>query len=255
MATIDRAAVPFLAGFSQWVRCTRPGQDSQQNSPKVRMNFNKLAALMSLLGALFTAPAWAAPPNYPFGARLEPYLYGIKPNHVTPAQMDDAIKTHYDAWKAVAIVNVPSLAGGKAIRFSPSYLTVSEGMAYGMGITMMMAGHDPDAQTTFDGLLKTVRARPAYNLPAPSNQYLMEWRLTPNGSSAGGGWSALDGDEGIAMALLMADRQWGSTGTWNYKQEALNTIAAMRAMNFKPDGTSKGLGNPDVSRTSDYMLA
>jgi endoglucanase len=218
------------------------------------MNFKKLLTAVSLLGALCTSAAFAAAPAYPFAARIDPYIYGIKPNHVTPAQMDTAIKTHYNAWKAAAVVNVGTVPGGKAIRFSSSYLAVSEGMGYGMLISVLMAGHDPDAQAQFDGLLTTVRARPAFNLPAPSNKYLMEWRLAPNGSSAGGGWSAMDGDEDIAMALLMADRQWGSSGTWNYKQEAINNITAMKAMSFKPDGTSKGLSTPDVSRTSDYMI-
>ena len=85
----------------------------------------------------------------------------------------------------------------------------------------------------------------------------MDWRLTIDGSStdaAGGGWNAMDGDLDIAMALLMADRQWGSTGAWNYKQEGINTINAMEAWNMKPDGTTKGLATAHVSRTSDYMI-
>jgi endo-1,4-beta-D-glucanase Y len=75
----------------------------------------------------------------------------------------------------------------------------------------------------------------------------MDWRLEADGSSsdaAGGGWNAMDGDLDIAMALLMADRQWGSTGAWNYKQEGINTINAMKAFNMKPDGTTKGLATP-----------
>ncbi len=222
------------------------------------MNFKKLVAVISLLGTIVTSAAFAAGPNYPFGARLDPYVYGTKPNHVTPAQMDSSIKANYNAWKAAAVVNVPSLAGGKAVKFNnTAYLAVSEGMGYGMLISVLMAGHDPEAQTIFDGLLKTVRARPAYSITAAGGRYLMDWRLAADGSSqaaAGGGWNAMDGDEDIAMALLMADRQWGSAGTWNYKQEGINTINAMKAINMKPDGTTKGLSTPDVSRTSDYMI-
>ena len=183
------------------------------------MNFRKLVAVMSLLGALFSGASFAAAPAYPFGARLDPYVYGIRPNHVTPAQMDSSIKTNYNAWKAAAVVNVPTLPGGKAVKFNnTAYLAVSEGMGYGMLISVVMAGHDPEAQTIFDGLLKTVRARPAYSIPSGGGKYLMDWRLAADGSSqaaAGGGWNAMDGDEDIAMALLMADRQWGSTGAWN----------------------------------------
>jgi endo-1,4-beta-D-glucanase Y len=175
--------------------------------------------------------------------------------------MDAAIQRCYDAWKAIAIADVPTVPGGKAVRFgsSTTYLTVSEGMAYGMLIAVVMEGYDPQAREIFDGLLTTVRARYAYSIPASSGgRYLMDWRLTINGSStdaAGGGWNAMDGDLDIALALLMADRQWGSdTGAWNYKQEAINTINAMKSWNMKPDGTTKGLATPDVSRTSDYMI-
>ena len=222
------------------------------------MNFKKFVAVISLLGTLVTSAAFAAGPNYPFGARIDPYVYGTKPSHVTPAQMDSAIKANYNAWKAAAVVNVPTLPGGKAVKFNnPAYLVVSEGMGYGMLISVLMAGHDPEAQTIFDGLLKTVRARPAYSITAAGGKYLMDWRLAADGSSqanVGGGWNAMDGDEDIAMALLMADRQWGSAGTWNYKQEAINTINALKTINMKADGTTKGLSTPDVSRTSDYMV-
>ena len=209
-------------------------------------------------GSVTTDTPDAAVRGYPFAARLDAYPHGIKPNHVTPTQMDNSIRGHYNAWKAAAVVNVPNIQGGKAVRFSGSHLAVSEGMAYGMLISVLMAGHDAEAQTLFDSLLKTVRARPAYSIPdASGGKFLMDWRLAADGSSnnsAGGGWNAMDGDEDIAMALLMADRQWGSTGTWNYKQEGVNTINAIKSWNMKPDGTTKGLSTSDVSRTSDYMI-
>jgi hypothetical protein len=199
------------------------------------------------------------PNSYPFGSRLDPYVAGILPTSASSAQMDATIRASYDAWKARAIVDVPTVAGGKAVKFgtSGSYLTVSEGMGYGMLITVLMAGHDPEARNVFDGMLKVVRARPAYSIPAGNGgQYLMDWRLVIDGSStdaAGGGWNAMDGDLDIAMALLMADRQWGSTGSWNYLQEGIHTINALKAWNMKADGTTKGMATAHVSRTSDYM--
>lgn len=201
-----------------------------------------------------TAPLSAT--TYPFGARVDAYRFGIKPNHRTHAQMDDTIKLHYDEWKARLVVDVPSIPGGKAVKFQDSYITVSEGIGYGMLLTVLMAGHDPQAPSIFDGFLTTARARPAYSIPnASARPYLMDWRLTGDGSStdaAGGGWNALDGDEDIAMALLMADRQWGSVGPWNYKEEGIHTVNAMKAWNMKPDGTP--MANGRTSRTSDYMI-
>jgi hypothetical protein len=195
--------------------------------------------------------------GYPFGSRLVAYKAGIKPTQ-SNAAMDALLVAQYDAWKAARLVSAGSVvAGGYAIKFSDTnYLTVSEGMGYGMLISVLFAGHDAQAQSIFNGLLAVVRARPAYAMTPydQSGQYLMDWRLNANGSSGGQGWNAMDGDLDIAMALLMADKQWGSGGAVNYLQEAKNTIAGLKYFNFKPDGTTKGLSTANVSRTSDYMI-
>jgi hypothetical protein len=203
------------------------------------------------------APAPVAGIAYPFGAHLVPYVAGTRPNQ-SAATMDATLKRHYDAWKAANVISASSVvAGGFAVRFNSSYMTVSEGMGYGMLLAVLFAGHDPQARTLFDGLLAVVRTRYAYGISAhdPNGKYLMDWRLNANGTSGGDGWNAMDGDEDIAMALLMADKQWGSsTGKWNYLQEARNTIAALKSWNMKPDGTTKGLPSANTSRTSDYMI-
>jgi hypothetical protein len=136
-------------------------------------------------------------------------------------------------------------------------------MGYGMLLVVSMAGHDANARTVFDGLLTTVRARPAYTQKADmvaagdpnawACDYLMEWRLNGNGSSTGDAYAAADGDMDIAMALLMADRQWGSTGTWNYAQEAADTIFALKVAIFK-DGGYPQYRFRQESRTSDWMF-
>ena len=167
--------------------------------------------------------------------------------------MDAALTAHYNAWKASNVVPADSVvSGGYAVQFSQvNYLTVSEAMGYGMLLTVLFAGHDPKARMHFDGMLAVVRARPAYG---SGHKALMDWRIASNGASAGEGWSAMDGDLDIAMALLMADRQWGSQGQWNYRQEAINTINDMKAWHLKPDGTTKSLPSPNNNRTSDYMI-
>jgi endo-1,4-beta-D-glucanase Y len=196
-------------------------------------------------------------PGYPFGARLDAYAAGIRPSQ-TSAAMDALLTKQYDAWKRERVVPASSIvAGGYAVKFSDSaYLTVSEGIGYGMLLTVLFAGHDPDAQELFDGLLAVARRRHAHAVVPfdRGGKYLMDWRLNANGTSAGDGWNAMDGDLDIAMALLMADRQWGSAGAWNYLQQARHTIAALKSWCMAPDGTTKGLAKPDVSRTSDYMI-
>jgi hypothetical protein len=195
--------------------------------------------------------------GYPFGARKIAYVAGIKPSQ-SNAAMDAVLTTQYDAWKARRVVDASSIvAGGKAVQFSDTnFMAVSEGMGYGLLIAVVFAGHDPNAQQLFDGLLSVVRTRYAYGNAEfnPLGKYLMDWRINVDGSSAGEGWNAVDGDLDVAMALLMADKQWGSTGKWNYLQEAKGTIDAIKSICMVGDGTTKGLRLPSVSRTSDYMI-
>jgi hypothetical protein len=206
---------------------------------------------------VLSGPARTAAVAYPFGSRLVPYAAGTRPSQ-SNATMDRWLTTHYQAWKAARVAPVPGIPGGLAISMTTrNFLAVSEGMGYGMLLAVLFAGHDPDARALFDGLLTTVRARPAYAVvPSdPNGKYLMEWQLNTDGSSAGEGWNATDGDEDIAMALLMADRQWGSdTGKWNYAQEAANTIAALKSWCMDAAGHVKGLSSARATRTSDFMI-
>lgn len=52
---------------------------------------------------------------YPFGARLVPYSVGILPNQ-SASTMDSLLKSHYDRWKAHAIVPASGIAGGLAVQ-------------------------------------------------------------------------------------------------------------------------------------------
>jgi hypothetical protein len=205
------------------------------------------------IAAASTVPGVA----YPFGARLVSYAGGIKPSQ-TNAAMDAVLTSQYDAWKAARVVSANSIvAGGFAVQFSnTAYMTVSEGMGYGMLLAVLFAGHDSQAQQVFDGMLAVVRARPAYAVTPfdPNGKYLMDWRINADGTSAGDGWNAMDGDLDIALALLMADKQWGSNGTWNYLQEGKNTIAGLQSWNMAANGATKGLPAATNDRTSDYMI-
>jgi endo-1,4-beta-D-glucanase Y len=78
--------------------------------------------------------------------------------------------------------------------------TVSEGIAYGMMIAVMV-----DDQPLFDGLFQ-------YALRWANECGLMSWYIAPDGSHALGSGAATDADEDIAWALVMADRQWGGCG-------------------------------------------
>jgi endo-1,4-beta-D-glucanase Y len=95
--------------------------------------------------------------------------------------------------------------------------TVSEGIAYGMLIAVML-----DEQTLFDGFWHY--ARNFFN-----SNGLMDWYIAPDGSAPLGRGAASDADEDMAWALVMADRQWGGCGSQgqSYRKSALELIDAI----------------------------
>jgi len=78
--------------------------------------------------------------------------------------------------------------------------TVSEGIAYGMLIAVML-----DEQALFDAFY-------GYALAFLNENGLMSWYIAPDGEKALGTSAASDADEDIAWALVMAHRQWGGRG-------------------------------------------
>jgi hypothetical protein len=95
--------------------------------------------------------------------------------------------------------------------------TVSEGIAYGMVIAVML-----DDQVLFDGLWK-------YALCFMNPNGLMDWYIAPDGLSRLGRGAASDADEDMAWALVMADRQWGGRGSLErtYRDSAQRLIDAI----------------------------
>jgi endo-1,4-beta-D-glucanase Y len=78
--------------------------------------------------------------------------------------------------------------------------SVSEGIAYGMLITVML-----DEQDMFDAFW-------SYAACFLNKSGLMDWYIAPDGARPLGVGAASDADEDMAWALLMADRQWGGRG-------------------------------------------
>ena len=74
--------------------------------------------------------------------------------------------------------------------------TVSEGIAYGMLMAVML-----DEQALFDALWSYARL-------FLNDNGLMDWYIAPDGESVLGRGAATDADEDIAWSLVMAHRQW-----------------------------------------------
>lgn len=132
-----------------------------------------------------------------------------------------------------------------------------------------MAGYDPQAKDYFDGLYRFYKAHPSVNNPA-----LMAWQRiktgagdiidTPPSNSDDGSRSATDGDMDIAYALLLADKQWGSSGPIDYLSEGKAAIAAIMKEDVNQQKWSLKFGDwvenndPDyglATRPSDFMLS
>jgi endo-1,4-beta-D-glucanase Y len=80
--------------------------------------------------------------------------------------------------------------------------TVSEGIAYGMIIAVMLGD-----QALFDGFWGYARC-------FLNSNGLMDWYIAADGSRALGTGAATDADEDMAWALIQAHRQWGGYGAF-----------------------------------------
>jgi endo-1,4-beta-D-glucanase Y len=120
------------------------------------------------------------------------------------------VQAAYDIWKQ-DIVTSEGASGFRRVRRpdTPDGLansTVSEGIAYGMLLSVYM-----NDQPLFDDLWQ-------YSQLWLDGSGLMKWYIDPEGKTACPGeegvcGAATDSDEDIAFALVMADRQWGGKGS------------------------------------------
>jgi len=141
------------------------------------------------------------------GTGMRPFPQNVKSSscsYPTSAQSSD-VSVAYDLWKTT-VVTTDGAGGFRRVKKPDSGTvigsTVSEGIGYGMLLAVYMGD-----QSLFDDLWK-------YSQLHLDGQGLMNWEIAPDGSvTAGGNGGATDGDEDIAYALVMADKQWGGKGT------------------------------------------
>jgi len=178
--------------------------------------------------------------------------------------MDEHVRAFYDDWKSKYLVSAGNNSGGQPMQRvtfgsgNPD-VTVSEGQGYGMVIVALMAGHDPNARTHFDGLWRFVEAH-----PSGIDARLMTWRVRI-GVAEQGNDSAFDGDVDIAYGLLLAHAQWGSDGPIDYAARAQSVIAGILESTIGPSSRLPLLGdwvqpnsspyNQYTPRSSDFMPA
>lgn len=203
---------------------------------------------ISLLVFLSTAVLrLAAQPCFkPFPQHVKYTTGSIKPNHLTQTQLDNSVRAFYTQWKNRYVKKACS-PGQNYIWFERpgNKQCVSEGQGYGMITVALMAGFDPSAKTIFDGLYRYYK-----NHPAKAGQHLMAWAQDKHCKSTDTS-SATDGDMDIAYALLLANKQWGSTGI-NYLHEARLLLADIMHYEINPKSFTILLSNGAEYDSKDY---
>jgi endo-1,4-beta-D-glucanase Y len=143
--------------------------------------------------------------------------HGYKPATVSDRDADAA----YASFKASFLENCND--GSWRVRWEDPTVTVSEGIAYGMLLTVV---HDD--RSIFDGLWQY------YQHNADKNG-LMHWRRTGCPGSQSGDNAATDADLDAAMALVMASRRWSTTPYLAAAQTLVGAIRSFETM-AAPDG-------------------
>jgi endo-1,4-beta-D-glucanase Y len=176
----------------------------------------------------------------------------IKPTNVSQSTMDSKVQSYYASWKSTYL----RTSGGQGtwVKYDDTNSTVSEAHGYGMVIAAYMGD-----QSTFDSMYGYYTKHFSQNGP-----HLMAWKQTLSGGvmkNVEGADSATDGDLDIGYALLLADQQWGSSGSINYKAAALNILHDILTWdvnqtywNLNPGDWAHGGGTDDKhTRPSDFM--
>eukprot|EP00039_Didymoeca_costata_P013845 m.216817 g.216817 ORF g.216817 m.216817 type:complete len:232 (-) comp15882_c0_seq7:197-892(-) len=191
-------------------------------------------------------------PAIPFGSR-PPNVYQVGtlfPTVGTRQQRDDAVTTLYEEWKT-KYLRSSCETGEYYVQYvdeGNGQATVSEAHAYGMLISVYMAGYDNGSKAIFDGLVLYWRSHRSI-----INNQCMGWKQETC-SNINFATAATDGDMDIAYAFLLADVQWTSNGVINYRSEASDIITGcIQKDQVTTDGKLVLLG--DWARVSRYCFA
>lgn len=157
--------------------------------------------------------------NFPF-PQNRTYQYGIMPG----GRNHQHAQSSYLTWKNTYVTSAGA-CGYRRVLFNDMSSTYSEGIGYGMLLAVNF-----DDKSLFDDLW-------AYHNRNLYRTGLMNWWIGSNCSVLGGS-AATDADEDVAFALVLADRQWGSSGTINYLQRQSPRYSAFINMKWTRQRTS-----------------
>ncbi|MFI1965656.1 glycosyl hydrolase family 8 [Streptomyces pathocidini] len=198
----------------------------------------------------------------PFGSHKYSYAKDTTTVSGDRAANDKKVVEYYNDWKAKYLKdNVCGNSNWAAVRSDDaSHPYVAEAQGYGLSVLATMAGADPEAKTLFDKVLTYVDDH-----PSKIDAGLHAAEQDAQCKSVNGSDSATDGDLEIAYALLLADKQWGSTGTHYYKGLALKRIQSIKKSEMVAATKLTNLGDwvttssnkdkwENTSRSSDWLI-
>ena len=168
--------------------------------------------------------------NFPF-PQQKVYSYGLKPNSSSQEVMNEDVQAKFVKWRSVFLTSQGCLtANTKRIdAVNNNHETYSEGTSYGMMILVYMDNSTNLTRSDFDAVF-------GYYKSYLNDKGLMKWKISSAGVPSDNSFAG-DGDELVAFSLLMADRQWGSNGKFNYLEEAKTIIGNLVKYNVQPDYT------------------
>lgn len=207
-----------------------------------RTGFAVLAGATVIAATVAAIPqAFADTPTTTFPYRVT-YSGGITSVAADQAGSEQLIRDRFARWKD-AYVTADGAGGGRRVVSRTGCAgagqadTVSEAQGYGALLSVFL-----DDRQLFDDLWRYTRAH-------LNDDGLMGWCITPGGvfaEDAGGDGAATDADEDIAVALIFADRKWGSDDGVDYAAAARSQVQALwehcveRGTNLIKDGNYPG---------------
>ena len=191
--------------------------------------FLRLACLLACtpllpLSAAPTTPAPADSDRHPFPHNVT-YAHGIRPKGFSQKQMNADLTAMWQAWRKTYLLSAGAAPGELRVSLGgPKGFAISEGMGYGMLISVYLAAPGNTGKADFDALYRYYKRHE--KVAKGINYGLMAWRVGPDNKIADN-WVAPDGDIDVAFALLVADRKWGSAGEINYHAAAVGVINSL----------------------------
>ena len=176
--------------------------------------------------------------NVPFGSNTQ-YKYGIMPTNLPSGGEFGASQKAANAYNAWKNAYVASCGSTYRVKFDDGNSTVSEGIAYGMLLSVYA-----DDKNLFDGLW-------AYYKANMNGNGVMNWKI---GGCSGvtGSNGATDAELDVAMALIIATEQWGSS----YASIAKSFIKTIKNTEMNNDGQTlngDAWGNMNSCRNPSYF--